>query len=194
VGQDHDTATFAVESLRRWWLGDGALAYPKGDQLLICCDGGGSNGYRLRLCKYELCRLTSETGLAVTVCHLPQGTSKWNRIEHRLFSHICMNCRGRHSPATRWSLTSLRPRRHEPASRCTPNVISRAIANSISVSDAEMNAIPLHPHAFQGDWNYTIKPLSSSARAVTRKRYSADSPNFGIATRRELRFRDHPDI
>jgi len=95
VGQDHDTATFAVESLRRWWRGDGALAYPDARQVLVCADGGGSNGYRLRLWKYELGRFATETGLAVTVCHLPPGTSKWNKIEHRLFSHISMNWRGR---------------------------------------------------------------------------------------------------
>src|SRR5207244_11051807 len=86
VGQDHETAAFAVESLRRWWRGDGSLAYPDADQLLISADGGGGNGYRSRQWKTELWRLAQETGLAITVCHLPPGTSKWNKIEHRLFS------------------------------------------------------------------------------------------------------------
>ncbi len=95
IGQDHDTATFAVESLRRWWHADGVVAYPHADRLLICCDAGGSNGYRLRLWKHELGRLATAAGLAITVCHLPPGTSKWNKIEHRLFSHISMNWRGR---------------------------------------------------------------------------------------------------
>jgi len=95
VGQDHETAAFAVESLRRWWRGDGSLAYPDADQLLISADGGGSNGYRTRLWKTELWRFAQEAGLAITVCHLPPGTSKWNKIEHRLFSHISMNWRGR---------------------------------------------------------------------------------------------------
>lgn len=92
VSGDHDTATFAVESLRRWWHGDGTVAYPGADRLLICCDGGGSNGYRLRLWKYELGRFANETALAVTVCR--PGTGKWNKIEHRLFSHIGMKLAG----------------------------------------------------------------------------------------------------
>ena len=95
VGQDHETAAFAVESLRRWWRGDGSLAYPDADQLLICADGGGGNGYRVRAWKHELWRFAQEADLAITVCHLPPGTSKWNKIEHRLFSHISMNWRGR---------------------------------------------------------------------------------------------------
>ena len=95
VGCDHDTATFAVSSIRRWWLAMGRAMYPNTSQLLICADGGGSNGYRLRLWKVDLQRFADEMGLAVTVCHLPPGTSKWNKIEHRLFSHISMNWRGR---------------------------------------------------------------------------------------------------
>jgi len=95
VSQDHDTSAFAVESIRRWWQGEGSLLYSDAKELLICADGGGSNGSRVRLWKYELASLAKETGLAVTVCHLPPGTSKWNKIEHRLFSHITMNWRGR---------------------------------------------------------------------------------------------------
>src|SRR5207253_5638176 len=95
VGQDHDTASFAVATLRRWWQAVGAQAYPHADRLLICVDGGGSNGSRLRLWKVELQRFATDTGLQVTVCHLPPGTSKWNKIEHRLFAHISMNWRGR---------------------------------------------------------------------------------------------------
>ncbi len=95
VGTDHDTAVFAVESIRRWWRQVGADAYPSAKRLLVTADGGGSNGSRLRLWKAELARFADETGLAVTVCHLPPGTSKWNKVEHRLFSHITMNWRGR---------------------------------------------------------------------------------------------------
>ncbi len=95
MGQDHDTASFAVESLRRWWQADGATPYPEADHLLTCADGGGSNGYRVRLWKYELGKWAQEAGLKIKVCHLPPGTSKWNKIEHRLFAHISMNCRGR---------------------------------------------------------------------------------------------------
>jgi len=95
VGQDHDTSAFAVATLRRWWTSVGQIGYPTADRLLICADGGGSNGYRVRAWKTELAALANETGLAITVCHLPPGTSKWNKIEHRLFSHISMNWRGR---------------------------------------------------------------------------------------------------
>ena len=95
VGTDHDTAAFAVETIRRWWRTVGVAAYPAAEKLLITADGGGSNGYRTRLWKTELAALAAQTGLAITVCHLPPGTSKWNKIEHRLFSHISMNWRGR---------------------------------------------------------------------------------------------------
>ena len=98
VGQDHETAAFAVESLRRWWRGDGSLAYPDADQLLICADGGGGNGYRVRAWKHELWRFAQEADLAITVCHLPPGTSKWNQIEHRLFSHISAYSDGIRAP------------------------------------------------------------------------------------------------
>jgi hypothetical protein len=95
VGTDHDTAAFAVQTLRRWWQQVGSRSYPQAERLLVCADAGGSNGYRVRAWKTELARLATETGLAITVCHLPPGTSKWNRIEHRLFSAISMNWRGR---------------------------------------------------------------------------------------------------
>jgi hypothetical protein len=156
VGQDHDTATFAVESLRRWWQGDGVIAYPKADQLLVSADGGGSNGYRLRLWKHELGRFAAEAGLSITVCHLPPGTSKWNKVEHRLFSHISMNWRGR-------PLTS-----HEVIVQLIGATTTRAglqvhaerdvgsYPKGIRVTDAELAAIPVRPHDFHGEWNYTI--------------------------------------
>jgi Rhodopirellula transposase DDE domain len=95
VGTDHDTAAFAVQTLRRWWEQVGRATYPQAERLLVCADAGGSNGYRVRAWKTELARLAAETRLQITVCHLPPGTSKWNRIEHRLFSAISMNWRGR---------------------------------------------------------------------------------------------------
>ena len=95
VGTDHDTAAFAVESIRRWWNAAGRAAYPRARRLLITADAGGSNGYRTRAWKAELAAFALETGLTVTVCHFPPGTSKWNKVEHRLFSHITMNWRGR---------------------------------------------------------------------------------------------------
>lgn len=105
VGTDHDTAQFAAATIRRWWHQVGAAAYPHADRLLICADGGGSNGYRTRLWKRELAALATDTGLAITVCHFPPGTSKWNKIEHRLFSHISMNWRGRPLASTKSSST-----------------------------------------------------------------------------------------
>ena len=160
VGQDHETAAFAVESLRRWWRGDGMLAYPEADRLLICADGGGSNGYRVRLWKYELGRLAAETGLAITVCHLPPGTSKWNKIEHRLFSHISMNWRGR--PLTSHEVvveliaattTKLGLKVH--AERDLGSYPPR-----VNVSDSDMAQLLLRPHNFHGEWNYTISPTA----------------------------------
>lgn len=158
VGQDHETASFAVESLRRWWNGDGAQAYADADRLLICCDGGGSNGYRVRLWKYELSRLATETGLAITVCHLPPGTSKWNRIEHRLFSHISMNWRGR-------PLTSHEVVVELIAATTTKKGLKvhalRDFGNypkEVSVPDSDMAEIDLRSHQFHGEWNYTITP------------------------------------
>jgi hypothetical protein len=103
VGSDHDTGRFTVESIRRWWDKVGRLAYPTAARLLITADGGGSNGYRLRLWKRELADLATKTGLAITVCHFPPGTSKWNKIEHRLFSHISMNWRGPPLAGKQWT-------------------------------------------------------------------------------------------
>ena len=105
VGSDHDTGAFAVGSIRRWWDKAGALAYPKADRLLITADGGGSNGYRLRLWKRELVELAIQTGLTITVAHFPPGTSKWNKIEHRLFAQISMNWRGQLLTSTKSSST-----------------------------------------------------------------------------------------
>jgi hypothetical protein len=161
VGQDHDTASFAVETLRRWWQGDGVAAYPEARQLLICCDGGGSNGYKVRAWKHELSRFASEADLAITVCHLPPGTSKWNKIEHRLFAHISMNWRGR-------PLTS-----HEVVVNLIAATTTRtglkvhaehdlgSYPQGTRVSDADMRDIDLNPHSFHGEWNYTIRPRAT---------------------------------
>ncbi len=163
VGADGDTAAFAVETLRRWWTKVGHPGYPKARRLLVGADAGGSNGYRVRLWKLELARLADETGLAITVCHFPPGTSKWNRIEHRLFAHISMNWRGR-------PLTS-----HEivveligaTTTRAGLTVHAEADTNSyprgIKVTPDEMAAIQpqLKPHTFHGEWNYTIRPRTT---------------------------------
>ncbi len=158
VGQDHDTATFAVESLRRWWQGDGSIAYPNADRLLICCDGGGSNGYRLRLWKHELGRFAAETGLAITVCHLPPGTSKWNKIEHRLFSQISMNWRGRPLTSHEVIVDLIGATTTRQGLKVHAQSDAGTYPTSVSVSDAQMRAVPLRPHKFHGEWNYTINP------------------------------------
>ena len=160
VGQDHDTATFAVESLRRWWRGDGASAYPGTDQLLICCDGGGSNGYRLRLWKYELGRFATETGLAVTVCHLPPGTSKWNKIEHRLFSHISMNWRGRPLTSHEVVVNLIGAATTKTGLKVHAERDLGTYPTGAKVTDAELEAVASVAHKFHGEWNYTIIPGS----------------------------------
>ncbi len=158
VGQDHETATFAVESLRRWWRGDGALAYPEADRLLVCADGGGSNGYRVRLWKYELGRFASETGLAITVCHLPPGTSKWNKIEHRLFAHISMNWRGRPLTSHEIVVELIGATTTKQGLKVHAERDHGTYPPSVNVSDAEMAQVLLRPHGFHGEWNYTIRP------------------------------------
>jgi hypothetical protein len=162
VGQDHDSASFAVECLQRWWEVVGQQGYPQAEQLLICADGGGSNGYRVRLWKVELQCFATATGLHVTVCHLPPGTSKWNKIEHRLFSHITMNWRGRplisHEVVVELiGATTTREGLQVQAERDLGSYPTK-----IKVSDEELAAVQIAPHAFHGEWNYTIKPARSN--------------------------------
>jgi hypothetical protein len=158
VGIDHDTAAFAVSAIRKWWKLMGRKRYPQARHLLITADAGGSNGTRLRLWKLELQKLADELGLSITVSHLPPGTSKWNRIEHRLFSFITCNWRG--TPlvsyqaivqliAATTTMTGLKV-------RC--KLDQNTYPAGIKVSDAEIDAINIKRHDFHGDWNYTIKP------------------------------------
>ena len=158
VGCDHDTASFAVASLRRWWQVVGHAAYPQAEQLLICADGGGSNGSRLRLWKVELQRWATETGLQVTVCHLPPGTSKWNKIEHRLFAHISMNWRGRPLVSHEVVVELVGATTTETGLRVQAELDPGVYPTKIKVSDAEMAALHLTPHPFHGEWNYSITP------------------------------------
>jgi hypothetical protein len=167
VGQDHDTATFAVESLRRWWHGDGALAYPDAGKLLVCCDGGGSNGYRLRLWKYELSRFASDSGLAVTVCHLPPGTSKWNKIEHRLFSHVSMNWRGRPLTSHEVVVNLIAATTTKAGLKVHAEHDAGTYPAGTTVADAELAAIDMRPHEFHGEWNYTITPGRTAPRSAS---------------------------
>jgi transposase len=158
VGIDHDTALFAVRSIQRWWEEMGAARFPKARQLLITADGGGSNSHRSRLWKVALQRLADATGLKLSVCHFPPGTSKWNKIEHRLFSFITQNWRGRPlvSRQAIVELISNTTTRHGLTVRAALD--SNKYETGIKVSDAELARIRLTRHEFHGDWNYTIMP------------------------------------
>lgn len=161
LGIDHDTAAFAVHSIRRWWHDMGRARYPEATRLLITADGGGSNGSRVRLWKRELQALANEIGIAITVHHLPPGTSKWNKIEHRLFSFISQNWRARPLVSYRVivDLIAATTTKTGLTVRCEidPNLYPKGII----VSDAEMATINITRHEFHGDWNYSIAPNSS---------------------------------
>jgi hypothetical protein len=158
VGVTHDTAAFAVATIRRWWRAMGQRAYPKARSLLITADSGGSNGNRVRLWKWELQRLANDTGLALQVCHLPPGTSKWNKIEHRLFAFISQNWRGR-PLLTHAAIVSLIAATRAAAGLRVRCVLDRRrYPKQIKVTDAQLRAVNLTRHAFHGDWNYTIRP------------------------------------
>jgi hypothetical protein len=158
VGRDRETAAFAAETLRRWWAKIGSVAYPKAKRLLICADAGGSNGYTRRLWKVELGRLAAETGLRITVCHLPPGTSKWNKIEHRLFSAISMNWRGRPLTSYEVVVELIGSTTTSTGLKVHAEHDTGSYPKGIEVSDKELAAVPLKPHKFHGEWNYTIAP------------------------------------
>lgn len=162
VGQDHDTASFAVASLHRWWQVMGTATYPGAERLLICADGGGSNGYRVRLWKVALQRFANETGLAVTVCHLPPGTSKWNKIEHRLFAHISLNWRGRPLISHEVIVELIGATTTRTGLRVQAERDAGVYPTKVKVSDAEMARLRLTRHAFHGEWNYTLAPARSA--------------------------------
>ena len=161
VGTDHDTSAFAVATLRTWWKTIGQHRYPGADQLLICADGGGSNGSRVRAWKIELAAFASDTGLHVSVCHLPPGTSKWNKIEHRLFSQITMNWRGRplKSHQIIVDLISSTTTATGLTVHCTLD--TGEYPTGISYSEREVAALDLERHHFHGDWNYTLHPTTT---------------------------------
>lgn len=158
VGCDHDTASFAVESIRRWWRCMGRKVYPQADRLLICADAGGSNGYRLRLWKVELQQLADETGLEITVCHFPPGTSKWNKIEHRLFAHITMNWRGRPLVSHEVIVNLIGATTTHSGLKVKARLDTSIYPTEVKVPDADINSVNLKPHSFHGEWNYTISP------------------------------------
>jgi hypothetical protein len=158
VGTDHDTSIFAVESIRRWWRHMGSPLYLGTKQMLICADAGGSNGYRPRLWKIELQRLATETGLSITTCHFPPGTSKWNKIEHRLFSHITLNWRGRPLVSHAVVVNLIGATKTKSGLRVKARLDKGKYPTGLSVSANALEAVKLSRHDFHGDWNYTIAP------------------------------------
>jgi hypothetical protein len=158
VGIDHDTASFAVASIRRWWEGLGRTSYPQATRLLITADGGGSNGSRLRLWKLELQRLADETGLTIEVSHLPPGTSKWNKIEHRLFSFISQNWRGKPLVSYEVIVSLIAATTTTSGLRVYCELDPHAYPAGRKVTDAELATVRLERAPFHGDWNYTIHP------------------------------------
>ena len=158
VGIDHDTASFAVHTIRRWWKLMGRHAYPDTTALLITADAGGSNGARVRLWKWELQQFANRTGLAITVCHFPPGTSKWNKIEHRLFSHIAMNWRGKPLVDLATIVTLIGETTTDTGLRIRSEIDDGHYPKAVKITDAQMAQLQLTPHAFHGEWNYTLHP------------------------------------
>ncbi len=158
VGTDHDTAAFAVETIRRWWSTMGRERYPGATRLLVTADAGGSNGYRLRLWKTELQKLADETGLEIAVCHFPPGTSKWNKIEHRLFSAITMNWLGKPLVSHEVIVKLIAATTTRTGLRVRSRLDQNAYPAGVSVSDADMATLYLRPNAFHGEWNYSLLP------------------------------------
>lgn len=157
VGTDHDTAAFAVQTIRRWWFSMGCVRYPEARELTITADGGGSNGYRVRLWKLELSRLAQETGLDIRVCHFPPGTSKWNRIEHRLFSFITMNWRGRPLVSHEVIVNLIAATKTKSGLAVRSELDRGSYPKGVAVSNADFASINIEPDDFHGDWNYRIR-------------------------------------
>jgi DDE family transposase len=162
VGTDHDTAAFAVNTIRSWWHTTGRHTYPGASRLLITADGGGSNGYRTRLWKTELAQLATETGLTITVCHLPPGTSKWNKIEHRLFSHISMNWRGRPLTSHEVIVNAIAATTTRTGLTVHAELDPGTYPKGTKIPDREIKALEttgvLIRHTWHGEWNYTLNP------------------------------------
>jgi transposase len=158
VGTDHDTATFAVESIRKWWITMGREAYPEANRLLITADGGGSNGSRVRLWKIELQKFANESGLVVSVCHFPPGTSKWNKIEHRLFSYISQNWRGKPLVSHEVIVNLIASTTTRTGLKVKCELDTKKYPKGIKVSDEELKQLNIVRDEFHGEWNYSILP------------------------------------
>ena len=158
IGTDHDTGAFAVASIRGWWRHEGRRLYPKADKLLITADAGGSNGWRLRLWKLELQKLADQTGLSLCVCHFPPGTSKWNKIEHRLFSFISSNWRGEPLRDYETIVNLIARTTTVKGLKVTCRLDRRKYPTGRKITDEEMKQINIQRNKFHGEWNYVIKP------------------------------------
>lgn len=158
VGISADTSVFAVESIRRWWLSMGMESYPDATKLLITADGGGSNGSRVRLWKTELQRFADETGLEISVCHFPPGTSKWNKIEHRMFSYISQNWRGRPLVSIETIVNLIGATKTRKGLKIKTSVDTNEYTKGIKITDEEMKMLALVRDEFHGEWNYTLRP------------------------------------
>ena len=161
VGVDHDTSAFAVETIRRWWYRMGQQSYPQATELLITADSGGSNGSRVRLWKVELQRLADETGLELRICHLPPGTSKWNKIEHRLFSFISQNWRGKPLVSHQVIVDIIAATSTKTGLKVRAQIDSNLYPSGLKVSDKQVAALHIERDAFHGEWNYKILPQVS---------------------------------
>jgi len=158
VGMDHDTAEFAVETIRRWWRTMGQPTYPEATRLFITADAGGSNGARLRLWKVELQKLADQTGLRIAVCHFPPGTSKWNKIEHRLFSYITQNWRGQPLRSFQTIVNLIAATTTRTGLKVHAELNTENYQSGIKVSDDELAMVKIRRDKFHGDWNYEIQP------------------------------------
>jgi hypothetical protein len=158
VGTDHDTAAFAVNTIRHWWRAMGKESHPHATRLMVTADAGGSNGHRVRLWKVELQKLASELKLPITVCHMPPGTSKWNKIEHRLFSFITINWRGKPLRSYRTIVQLIAATTTDTGLKVRALLDEAKYPKGVKVSDAQLAAVNLTPHTFHGNWNYTIAP------------------------------------
>ena len=161
VGEDADTAAFAVSTIEHWWAQMGQARYPQATKLLICADAGGSNGYRIRAWKLQLAKLAKETGLEISVCHYPPGTSKWNRIEHRMFSFITMNWRGRPLTSYRVIVELIANTTNTKGLRVNAGRDENSYPRGVKVSNKQMAALPLVRDEWHGEWNYKLLPESS---------------------------------
>jgi len=195
VGTDRDTAAFAVESVRRWWSARGRLDYPAARRLLITADAGGSNGYRTRAWKTGLAALAAETGLEITCCHFPPGTSKWNKIEHRLFSAITMNWRGRPLASHEVVVNTIAATTTRTGLSVHAELDPGTYPAGVKISKAQMDTLPVTPHGWHGEWNYTLHPQAATAQAATAPAAPpAPTPGRPARPRPDLAWLAHPAI